>query len=132
MKIAFSVLLLIHAFAHLVGFVVPWGLVQLEDMPYRTTLLAGRLDVGHGGIRAMGILWLLSAIAFVGSAATLLVETEWWSQLLFWAVVFSFVLCLLGWPDSRFGLVINLLVLVLLLIGTRSGWLPGAPPDLPM
>ena len=26
-----------HGFAHLVGFVVPWGLWEVKDAPYKTT-----------------------------------------------------------------------------------------------
>ena len=51
--------LIAHGLVHLLGFVVNWQLASLAEMPYKTTLLAGALDVGATGIRAVGLLWLL-------------------------------------------------------------------------
>ncbi len=128
MKIALAVLLVIHGVAHLVGFTVPWGLTVLEEMPYRTTLLAGRVDVGDAGIRLVGGLWLVMSLAFGIAAVAVLAGAEWWSRLTLWAVILSMLMCVIGWPGSRFGLLVNLLILVVLLVGTRSGWLPGPLP----
>jgi hypothetical protein len=120
-----GVLLLIHGFAHLVGFLVPWRLAKLEEMPYKTTLLGGRWDVGDGGIRAVGILWLLVGGAFfvVGGTATL-TGVLFGPALLAIATV-STVLCILGWPDSKIGLPVNLVIVALFLFARSQGWLPG-------
>lgn len=50
-RIVVPILLIGHGLVHLLGFVVPWQLATLEEMPYKTTLLAGTLDVGAVGIR---------------------------------------------------------------------------------
>lgn len=128
MKIALAVLLVVHAVAHLVGFTVPWGLTVLEEMPYRTTLLGGRVDVGDAGIRLVGALWLVMSVAFGIAAIAVLTGVEWWSRLTLWAVILSLLMCVIGWPDSRFGLLVNLLILVVLLVGIRYGWLRGPMP----
>ena len=124
MRYVFAVLLLIHGFAHLVGFVVPWKLGKLEEMPYKTTLLGGRWDVGDAGIRGMGVLWLLVGLALFVLGGTLaltgLLERDH-------LLAFSFastVLCILGWPDSKLGLVANAVIVALYFVSRSQGWLP--------
>jgi hypothetical protein len=98
MRVALSILLLLHGIAHLPGFVVPWRLTALPELPYKTTVLGGALDIGGSGVRTLGLLWL-------GVVAS------------------STVLCILGWPDSRIGLAVNLVLLALLLANVRFGWI---------
>ena len=52
MRIALAILMALHGIAHVVGFLAPWQLT--EGMPYKTTVLAGRWDLGATGIRAVG------------------------------------------------------------------------------
>jgi hypothetical protein len=49
MRIIVGLILLAHGFAHLVGFVVPWRLMAVPDAAYKTTLLAGKINVGDRG-----------------------------------------------------------------------------------
>lgn len=126
MRFVLGGFLILHGVAHLVGFVVPWKLVQVEDTPYKTTLLGGRWDVGDTGIRVVGILWMLGALAFVAAGAGLLAGFAWWVGTALYASLGSLVLSVFGWPDSRFGAVIN----VLLLLFLRFGGSLGLPPYL--
>jgi hypothetical protein len=64
MRFVVALILFAHGFAHLVGFVVPWRMATLPQMPYKTTVLANSLDVGKTGIRVVGIVWLLVAVWF--------------------------------------------------------------------
>jgi hypothetical protein len=119
-------LLIAHAVAHLVGFVVPWRLATLPEMPYRTTVLGGALDLGAVGIRIYGLLWLGLAIAFGIAAGALALSVPWWYRLTLIAAAWSLVMCVVGWPDTRIGVVVNLVVLSLVIAGTHAGWLPRA------
>jgi hypothetical protein len=122
MRFVIAVLFIIHGVAHLVGFVVPWRIATLKDTPYRTTILNGRVNVGDAGIRAIGVLWLLAALAYIVCGVAVIVQLQWW----FWfAVVTTFVsfdLTILGWPESKIGVAVNGLIVVVL-IGTVLGWL---------
>jgi hypothetical protein len=40
----------------LFSFVVPWRLVQAEDMPYRAIILAGKVNLGDAGVGVFGVL----------------------------------------------------------------------------
>jgi hypothetical protein len=46
MRFVAALVLIVHGVAHLVGFVVPWRLATLPEVPYRSTILGGRLEVG--------------------------------------------------------------------------------------
>lgn len=114
----------VHGIAHLVGFVVPWRLAELQEAPYKTTLLAGAIDVGAAGIRVVGLLWLAAALAFVMAGAGVATLSLWWRSVTVYAAVFSLALSILGWPESKYGVAINLVILALLALGARRGWQP--------
>ena len=125
MHIVIAVGFFVHGVAHLVGFVVPWRLATLDDAPYKTSLLGGRLDVGDAGIRFVGALWLLAAIAFVVAGVAVVFSFHWWFEYTLIVTASSLVLCVLGWPDSRFGILINTVILAYLVTGNTFGWLPA-------
>jgi len=123
MRYVFAALLLIHGFAHLVGFIVSWKLAKLEEMPYKTTLLGGRWDVGDAGIRGVGVLWALVGLGMF-TLGGVLALTGFLSegQLLAFSLASS-VLCVLGWPDSKLGLVANAVIVALYFVSRSQGWI---------
>ena len=122
MRIAIAILMAIHGVAHLPGFVASWRLATLEGMPYRTTALAGSYDFGDAGARAVGVLWLLAAVAFWATAAGAALDTPWWPTLALGAALASLMLCAIGWPDTRIGVPVNLLIVTALVFGRRLIW----------
>jgi hypothetical protein len=114
MRFALAALLIAHGVAHLVGFVVPWRLVSTAEVPYRTTILGGVTDLGDAGARALGVVWLVAALAFVLLAGAVL--AGWNVRLWVFAMLaLSSVLCVVGWPEARIGLVVNAVLLAALL-----------------
>jgi hypothetical protein len=113
-----------HGVAHVVGFAVPWKLVTSSEVPYRTTVAGGLVDIGPAGVRLVGLLWLVVAVALVSVAAGVLQHTTWWYRESIAVLTVSCVLCLLGWPDSRPGLVANALIVIVLIGGASLGWYP--------
>jgi hypothetical protein len=120
MKTIFALVLIVHGIAHLVGFVVPWHIVPAPDLAERTTVLGGALDIGERGTKLFGILWLALAVGFIASGGALM--TGWWNDV--WIVrlaALSLVFCIVGWPDTRIGLVVNVAILAVLFgSGPRS------------
>jgi hypothetical protein len=121
MRTILAALLIGHGAAHVVGFAVPWKLVTSAEVPYRTTVAGGLVDVGPAGVRLIGILWLLVAVAFVGVAVGVMDHASWWFRESLAILSVSFVLCLLGWPESRPGIVANIVILALLVGGALLG-----------
>lgn len=125
-RLLLMLLLVGHGLAHLPGFLVPWRLATLPELPYRTTLLAGRLDVGEAGIRAVGVVWLLLALTFAVLSVGVYLRSPWVVNGVMGAAALSFVLSILAWPEARVGILANLLVLGLLFLALRWGGLaPG-------
>ncbi|MGD1995149.1 MAG: hypothetical protein PVH62_00095 [Anaerolineae bacterium] len=124
MHILLALILFGHGVAHLPGFLVSWELATFEEMPYSTTILAGSVDIGDAGIRLVGILWLASALAFAASSIGTGARLKWWQSVTLTTSVFSLLLSIIGWPDARFGLFINIALIVFLLVNRKTGWLP--------
>lgn len=124
MKILLAILFCVHGIAHLVGFVVPWQITKMEDMPYKTTLLSGQINVGDTGIRIVGLLWLMAAVGFVISGIAVLRLTPWWNTWALYISLFSLILSILGWPESKIGVLVNLLILIFLVWGDSIRWIP--------
>lgn len=109
---AFAVFLALHGIAHGVGFAGSWQLGEFRDAPLDTTLLGGRLDVGLAGIRAMGILWLLTGLAFAVCAVGVWRNLEWWPSGTTGVAIFSLVMSVMGWPEARIGVALNVAILI--------------------
>lgn len=107
-----------HGVAHLVGFVSAWKLAMLPELPYKTTLLAGRIDVGDAGMRIVGVLWLLLAVAFVAAAIDVATDTGW-VRVMPVAAIASLALCMTAWPEARIGVAVNVALILFLAIGAR-------------
>lgn len=119
MRTALAVFLLLHGIAHLPGFAVAWRLSSPPELPYRTTLMAGIVDVGDTGIRVMGICWLFAALGFAGSALLTLRNHPAWPPLTLGVSTFSLMLGILAWPDSRIGVILDLMLIVVLVLVAR-------------
>ena len=119
-----AIILILHGLIHLIGFVVNWKLVTIEDIPYKNSIVAGKIRVGGVGIRVIGVLWLLAAIGFVVAGIGLFVMAPWWLTLTFWMSLFSLALCIAGWPEAQFGAYTNMIILVYLLARESFIWLP--------
>ena len=67
----------------------------------------------------MGVLWLLAALAFLVAAIAVATETGWAVRFTLAAVIASLILCVVGWPDARIGVAVNVGLALLLAIGAR-------------
>jgi hypothetical protein len=122
MRVIFVLILIGHGFAHLSGFFLAWPITIFKDMPYKTTILGKHIDVGDLGIRVVGLLWLIAALAFAFSAILVLTRISWWLPFTGAATAFSFLLCIAEWPDARIGAFVNMGLAALILF--RVDWLP--------
>jgi hypothetical protein len=117
MYIAFAILLLLHGFAHLVGFFGPWGLAN--SIAPQGTLLAGRISTGMTGMtgmRIVGVLWLGGSLVFTVAAFGVLRHASWWPAFTFGAAVASLLLCILNLPQAKLGIPINIAIILALLV----------------
>jgi len=106
-----AVALAAHGLIHLIGFVVPWRISQLEDFPYRTTALGGSLALGETGARVVGVLWLVLAAGFVVAALGVRRHDARAVPLTAVLAFASIVVCTLGLPETIAGFVVNVVIL---------------------
>jgi hypothetical protein len=121
-----SIGLVLHGLIHLMGTTVYMKLGTIEGFGYKTTLLAGRFDLGAGGIAVFGALWAVAAVGFVIAAVALLAGWEWRQSVLVGVTLFSLALTALDWKTAYAGATINIVILVALLLGPRTAdWISG-------
>jgi hypothetical protein len=123
MRGALAVLMALHAMAHLPGVIVDWRLSRLPELPYRTSVLGGRLNLGDAGMRTIGALWLIAAFGFGIAAIGAALGRPWWIPLAAVTAGVSLVVSLLAVPESRIGIVVNLVILAALVFGRQTGGL---------
>ena len=124
---AIAAFLAAHGLAHLLGFLSAWRLGEFTDAPYTTWILNGTVDVGDGGIRLVGLLWLLAAAGFVAAAGLVWRRHPAAPRATALVAASSLAVCALGLPASVAGVVIDL-GLILAVAGAAVGrptMLPG-------
>jgi hypothetical protein len=120
-RFALAALLFLHGVAHLPGVVVDWRLAALPGLAYHTTVFGGRLNLGDAGMRTMGALWLAAGLGFGIAALAAVLARPWWLPLAAAAAGLSLVVTLLAAPESRVGIVVNLVIIAALVLGQRTG-----------
>ena len=116
MNIILPIILLVHGFAHLVGFMVSWKIGNLKDPPYRTTLFNGKINIGDRGIRIFGVVWLVVGVLFFIDATMVVFQLNGWKLFLIVISILSLLICVLGLPDSKIGIIVNICILALMAI----------------
>ena len=106
----------IHGLIHLLGFVAYWPLAEIAELPYKTSLLNGRLVLTNTGMRWFSVFWLLAAVGLVAAAVSLVLDRSWWLPLMLAAVGLSFIITVLDWSNAFRGAILSLLILVPLLV----------------
>lgn len=122
MRIALAFLMMLHAVAHLVSVVEAWRLIP-DGFPYKTTVFAGRVDLGDVGIRAVGLVWLFVTIGFLLAAIGAVAGSTWWVPVALGVAASSLLLSFAELPDARVGVVINLAIITLVIAGRQFGWI---------
>jgi len=112
--IAAAVVLVLHGLIHLMGTAAYLKLANVTGIPYKTTLLNRRWDVGDTGIRVFGVLWTVAAFGFIVAAVALLAGSTWWRSVLLAVTGLSLVLTALDWNVAFAGVFVNVAILAVL------------------
>jgi hypothetical protein len=114
-----SIVLIVHGLIHLMGTAAYLKLIEIKELPYKTTVLNGRWDLGANGFALYGALWAVAAAGFILAAIGLIAGGSWWRPVLLGVTLFSLVLTALDWEVAYAGVIINLLILAVVWIGPR-------------
>jgi len=107
--------LAVHGLIHLLGTVVYLRVAAIDGFAFKTTLLAGRVDVGEAGIRIFGALWILPAAGFLVSAAGLWFGWWWGIPTVVASTVASLLLTTLDWKIAFAGTIADIAIVTVLL-----------------
>ena len=121
MHIVLAIFFILHGIAHPVGFAGSWNLGEAGRKAHATTILGGRIALGERGIRALGLLWIPCALAFIAAAVLVFLGRRESFGVAMGAAIASAVMCILYWPAARIGLFLNLIIMALVIFR------PGAP-----
>jgi hypothetical protein len=111
LQLVAAVLLALHGVVHLLGFVAQWQLATLAELPYRTTILDGAVDIGTTGARIEGLGWLVLVPAWLVAAYALARDRSWALVVIGVVSALSLGLCLLAMPYTRIGMLLNVGIL---------------------
>lgn len=100
-----------HGLIHLIGFVVPWRIADVEGFAYRTTVLGGSVDLGASGAQLVGLAWLAIAVGFVVATIGAWRQAAWAPAGAAVLAIASLVVCVLGLPETAAGIVVNVAIL---------------------
>jgi hypothetical protein len=114
LSISLAVFAILHGLIHLMGFVAYWPLANVSDLPYKTNLLNGRLEIGASGMRIFSLVWLLAAVGWIVAGGLLALGRPSWAPLMLGAALLSLVICILDWGAAFRGGLIDLVFLVIL------------------
>jgi hypothetical protein len=114
-----AVVLIVHGLIHLMGTALYARHAEIKGLSRKTTLLGGRWDVGEGGIRVFGGLWVLPAVGFVASGFAMLAGWGWWKPVVVGVTLLSLALTGLDWSNAFMGAIVDIAILILLWLGPR-------------
>lgn len=114
------VVLAIHGLIHLLGTVVYLRVAEIDGFAFKTTLLAGRVDVGEPAIRIFGALWIVPAAGFLVSAAGLWFGWWWWLPTAVASTIVSLLLTTVDWNVAYAGAITDMAIVILLLFASRA------------
>jgi hypothetical protein len=111
LRLLVAAVLAAHGLIHLIGFLVPWRIAQVEGFAYRTTALGGSVELGATGAQVVGVAWLAIAVGFVVAAVGVRRRSAWALWLTAALGTASLVVCVLGLPETVAGIVVNVAIL---------------------
>lgn len=113
----------LHGAIHVLGFTSYLKLADVAGLPYKTTVLGTRVELGAAGTSVFGVAWGVAAVGFILAALALLVGWEAWRTALIAVTLLSLLVTILDVGPANAGIAVNLALLAWLLLG--RGTLPG-------
>lgn len=99
MKYVFLILVAIHGFIHLLGFVKAYGYVQINQLTKDIT-------------KQVGAMWLLTAFTLLITAILYVFNSEYWWIIALVGAILSQLLIISSWRDAKFGTIANIIILI--------------------
>ncbi len=99
MKTAISILVFLHGAIHLFGYIKAFQFAKVEQLNIPIS-------------KPLGVLWLLAFVLFFVAGVMYLLNSSQWPVVAILSVVISTVLILFSWNDAKFGILPNVIILL--------------------
>lgn len=123
MKIAISIVLIMHGLAHLSGFLASWTNLDVGFKDENWIFSSKKYLEGVTG-KFFGIIWFISMLIFVSSGVGLLTAQNWWTNTLITAAFISLLSVLPGWKSvpsgAKLGALFDVAVLIIFLSSLKA------------
>jgi hypothetical protein len=123
LKLVVAAAFMLHGLAHLSGFITAFTSRDVGFSP-KPWLFSASVTMHSGTGKMFGVLWLLAAVALIGSGLALLVEWGVWPWLPIAGAAISLLAITPWWntvpPGAKAGVVFDLMILLALLPGWRG------------
>ena len=103
MRIIFFIIIILHAFIHLLGFLKAFGFANINQLTQQIS-------------KPLGVLWMVALLLLILSAILFIAEKDLWWITALSAVILSQVLIILFWQDAKFGTIPNIIILLAAII----------------
>ncbi len=107
MKYLFSIIVFLHGTIHLMGFAKGFKLAHIQN-------LASEIST------TSAIFWFVASSLFIISAVGFLLDKNFWLLFAILAVAISSILIVSTWSDSKFGMIPNVVILLVVVISLAS------------
>jgi hypothetical protein len=107
MKTFFIIVTILHACIHFLGFASAFNLLKNAGIEARIN-------------PAFGILWLVTGLLFLIGITAYGFNSRLYTWFLLSAVLLSQYLIILSWSDAKYGTLINLIIMIVLLLGNAK------------
>ncbi len=102
LKTIFIIIMAIHGLIYLMGFIKAFDLATLDQLTQSIS-------------KPTGILWLTTIILFSVTIFLFATSKEWWWTVGLLTVILSQIVIILSWSDAKFGIITNLIILVVII-----------------
>ena len=106
MKIILIIILYLHTFIHLMGFLKAFSLAQISELPEIS--------------KTSGILWLTCFLLMLLGVTGYAINKGRWEYPLLAAIILSSILIILNWSAARWGMIPNVILLFIALTSLSS------------
>jgi len=97
-RLIIAIIIAVHGIGHLLGVItIPMGMLGETGFKQGSWLLSDRLGLNTSTIRALGILWLIAAVAFSAAAYGYFYDLAWWETLVKASAILSVALFVVWW-----------------------------------
>lgn len=103
MHIGIALLMVIHGFIHLLGFLKAFEVAEMEELKQPVT-------------KQSGVFWLIAFLLFLLTAILFLAQFWYWMIFGIFGALISQTLIIQAWDDAKFGTIPNLFLIILLAV----------------